>query len=291
MIFGSGKYAYQVVEDWGKLPAGWKWGIIPTVACDSGGRVFVGSRNEHPLTVFDSDGNFLDSWGEDFIVGAHGLYIDGEDNVYCTVHKQHCIYKFDRNGKLLMTLGTPDKPAEREGDPFNKPTDLAIASTGELFVSDGYANARVHKYSPDGQLLHSWGEPGSGPGQFDVPHGVRVDRFDRVWISDRENHRIQFFDTDGNYLDEWSGLARPNMVYFDPNDDIVYIADLVHEVSIYTFDHQLIAQWGGGRSSDTPGEFLGGPHGIAVDARGDLYVAEALVAGRLQKFVRQESSS
>ena len=186
-----------------------------------------------------------------------------------------------------MTLGTPGKPGERDGDPFNKPTDVAIASTGELFVSDGYGNARVHKFSPDGELLFSWGEHGSGPGQFNIPHCVRVDRYDRLWVCDRENRRIQFFDTNGNFLDEWTGLARPDMVFFDPNDDVVFIAGLEQEVSIYTFDRELIAQWGGRQKSDKPGEFLGGPHGIAMDSHGDLYVGEALVDGRLQKFVRQ----
>lgn len=287
MTFGSGKYSYNVVEDWATLPTGWEWGIIPAVACDSQDRVFVGSRSEHPLTVFDRDGNFLDSWGEDFLGGAHGLYIDAEDNVYCTVHTDHCVYKFNRHGELVMTLGRPGEPAEKDGDPFNKPTDLAIASTGELFVSDGYVNARVHKFSPGGDLLLSWGSHGSEAGQFDVSHSVRVDKYDRVWVCDRQNRRVQIFDTDGNFLTEWTGLARPNMACFDSSDDVVYIAQIEQQVSIYTLDGELIAQWGGGQKSDKPGEFSGGPHGIWVDSHGDLYVSEALVEGRLQKFVRQ----
>ena len=150
MVFETGKYTYKVQEGWGQLPDGWTWGVIPAVACDSLDRVFVGSRSDHPLVVFDREGNFLDSWGEDVLEGAHGLYVDAEDNVYCTVHTTHSIFKFNRHGELVMTLGTPGKPGEREGDPFNKPTDLAVASNGELFVSDGYGNARVHRFSPGG---------------------------------------------------------------------------------------------------------------------------------------------
>lgn len=287
MIFGTGKYSYKVLEEWAKLPSGWEWGVIPAVACDSQDRVFVGSRSEHPLVVFDREGNFLGEWGQGILEGAHGLYIDDEDNVYCTVHNTHSIYKFNSQGELVMTLGTPGQPGEKEGDPFDKPTDLAVASNGELFVSDGYGNARVHRFSPDGELLLSWGEPGAGPGQFNISHSVRLDNEDRVWVSDRNNHRIQIFDVDGNYLDEWPIPRRPDAIYIDRQENVVYVAEIEKQVSIYTLDGDLITQWGGGEESDRPGEFLGGPHGIWVDSHGDLYVSEALTDGRLHKYVRQ----
>lgn len=287
MTFGSGKYIYEVIEDWAKLPTGWQWGWIPAVACDSQDRVYVYSRSQHPLVIFDRDGNFLDSWGEEVLKAAHGLYIDAEDNVYCTEWLTHCVRKFDRTGKLVMTLGTPDQSGANDGDPFRRPTDLAIASTGELFVSDGYQNARVHKFSPDGELLLSWGEWGDGPGQFALSHCVRLDRFDRVWNCDRENKRIQIFDTNGNFLTQWTDLPRPDTIYFDPHDDVVYIAEVDGQVSIYTLEGQLLSQWGGCQKSDKPGEFLAGPHGIWADSRGDLYVGEVGLDGRLQKFVRQ----
>lgn len=287
MIFGSGKYTYKVAQGWAKLPQGWEWGIIPAVACDSQDRVFVGSRSSHPLVVFDHEGNFLDSWGEDFLEGAHGLYIDAEDNVYCTVHNSHCIYKFNRLGELVMTLGTPGKPGEKEGDPFNGPTDCAVASNGDLFVSDGYGNARVHRFSADGNLLLSWGEPGSGPGQFNISHYVRLDRQDHVWVCDRNNRRIQIFDVDGNFLEEWAVPGRPDGLFIGLEENVVYVSEIEQQVSIYTMDGELITQWGGGVKSDKQGEFLGGPHGIWVDSHGDLYVSEVFVEGRLQKFVRQ----
>ena len=287
MTFGSGKYTYTVAEGWGKLPAGWTWGWIPAVACDSHDRVYVYSRSAHPLVLFDRDGTFLASWGEDILRDAHGLYMDKDDNVYCTERNTHCIRKFNRNGELVMTLGTPGQPGTKDGDPFNLPTALAMASTGELFVSDGYGNARVHKFSSDGELLLSWGERGSGPGQFALSHHVRVDRHDRVWVCDRGNDRIQIFDTDGTFLSEWTGLLQPDAITFDPDDEVVYMAELLHQVSMYTLDGELIAKWGGARKSETPGEFLGCPHGICMDSRGDLYVSEVQADGRLQKFVRQ----
>lgn len=286
MAFGSGKYTYEVAEGWGKLPQGWTWGWIPAVACDSQDRVFVYSRSEHPLVIFDREGNFLDSWGEDVIKDAHGIYIDAEDNVYCTERETHCVFKFNRHGQLVMTLGTPGRPGA-DGEPFNLPTDLAIASTGELFVSDGYGNARVHKYSPEGELLLSWGERGTGPAQFELSHCVRIDKHDRVWVCDRTNDRIQIFDTDGNYLTEWTGLLKPDTIYFDPNDDVVYIAELQQQISIYTLDGELLTKWGGARPSDKPGEFVACPHGIWADSHGDLYVGEVQADGRLQKFIRQ----
>lgn len=287
MTFGSGTHTYTVAEGWSKLPDGWAWGWIPAVACDSHDRVYVYSRSEHPLVIFDRDGNFLDSWGEDVLKDAHGIYIDADDNVYCTERETHCIFKFNRHGELVMTLGTPGQPAARDGDPFNKPTDLAIASTGELFVSDGYGNARVHKYTPDGRLIKSWGERGSGPGQFALSHCVRVDTYDRVWVCDRTNDRIQIFDTEGHFLEERTGLRKPDTIYFDPNEEVVYLAELEQQVSIYTLDGKLITQWGGGRKSEKPGEFRAYPHGIWMDSHGDLYVAEVQADGRLQKFIRQ----
>ena len=193
----------------------------------------------------------------------------------------------------MVTLGTPDKPAAKDGDPFNKPTDVGIAANGDLFISDGYGNARVHKYSPDGKLLLSWGERGSGPGQFSLSHCARVDRYDRVWVCDRQNWRIQIFDTDGHFLTEWTDLARPDTVFFDPQDDVVYIAEVEGQVSIYTFDGELIAKWGGAKRSEIPGipgEFIGGPHGIWMDSHSDLYVGEVEIKEgfhRFQKFIRQ----
>ncbi|MCL4860283.1 MAG: peptidyl-alpha-hydroxyglycine alpha-amidating lyase family protein [Caldilineaceae bacterium] len=286
MQFGAGKYTYELVEGWGRLPAGWSFGWIPAVACDSKDNVYVYSRSEHPLVIFDRDGNFLDSWGEDVLQDAHGIFIDAEDNVFCTERNTHCVRKFDKHGKLLLTIGTPGQPGPNPGDPFNLPTDLAVAPDGSLYISDGYGNARVHHYSAGGQLLKSWGEPGDGPGQFDLSHCVRIDRHNRLWVCDRNNARIQLFDLAGNYLDQWPGLAHPDQVFFDAHEDVVYMAELDQQVSIYTFDRQLLAQWGGRVRRDEPGHFGGCPHGVWVDSRGDLYISEVQIDARLHKYAR-----
>ena len=286
MTFGSGEYRYELVEGWDKLPKGWKWGWIPAVACDSQDRVFVNSRSEHPLVIFDREGNFLESWGGDILKDAHGIFIDKEDNVYCTEWETHCVYKFSSSGELLMTLGTPGQPGLEDGKVFRKPTDLAVASTGDIFVSDGYGNARVHKYSPNGTLLKSWGEWGAGPGQFELSHCVRIDKDDRVWVCDRTNNRIQIFNLEGEFMTQWENLLHPDTIFFDPTEDVVYIAEMDQQVSIYTMEGELITKWGGAQKSKKPGEFSGFPHGIWADSLGDLYVGQVQVDAGLQKFAR-----
>ena len=184
-----------------------------------------------------------------------------------------------------MTIGTPGQ-AGAPGEPFRLPTDLAISADGSLFISDGYDNDRVHKYTPDGKHLLSWGEHGTGPGQFVLSHCVRIDRFDRVWICDRTNDRIQIFDTEGNYLEERTGLLKPDTIYFDPQEDVVYVAELEQQVSVWTLDGVLLSKWGGAVRSSKPGEFAYCPHGIWADSRGDLYVGQVQGNAGLQKFAR-----
>lgn len=284
MAFGSGDFVYEVEKDWWTLPEGWSFGWIPAIAIDSKDQVHVYSRSEHPMMVFDIDGNFLTCWGNEILKDAHGIYIDGDDNIYCVERETHCMRKFTNEGELLMTIGTPGQQGNK-GEPFNLPTDLAFDAAGDMYITDGYGNARVHKYSADGELIKSWGEPGSGPGQFDLPHCVRVDKNDRLLVADRENNRIQFFDTDGNYLHEWTGLHEPDTIYID--GEIVYIAELQQRVSIWTLDGEKLTEWGGGKESEKPGEFLKCPHGLWLDSKGDLYVSEVQADARLQKFVRQ----
>ena len=174
------------------------------------------------------------------------------------------------------------------------PTDIAIASSGDLFICDGYGQNRIHRFSPEGDRIASWGEGGNGPGQFNIPHNLRIDSKDRIWVCDRENSRIQIFNLDGAFLAEWTGLLRPNTVFFDPHEDVVYIAELTHRFSIYSFDRdrltgELITQWENALPSDDPSLFQGGPHGLWMDSHGDLYVGEVLLGdtGRLRKYDRQ----
>jgi streptogramin lyase len=281
MVFGSGDYTYEYADGWGKLPAGWSWGVTVGVACDAEDRVYVHTRGDHPLMVFDRDGNFLDSWGEDVIKDAHGINIDADGNVYCVERVTQCMCKFDTSGKYVMRIDTPGTPGE-EGS-----TDVAISSTGELFISDGYENRKVRRYTSDGKEILSWGEDGQGPGQFTLVHSVRIDEEDRVWVCDRSNRRIQIFDTEGGFIREWTDLLQPDTVYLEPNSNICYIAEIEGQVRVATRDGQTLSTWGGGKSSDVPGEFVGGPHGIWVDSHGDVYVGQIGRDGPPQKYVRQ----
>lgn len=322
------EFGYEAHDRWAALPSGWSWTEVTAVATDSQDRVYVFNRGEHPVMIFDRDGAWLDSWGEGWFARPHGIFIGPDDSVYCTDDLQHTVRKCTPDGRLLLTLGTSGKPSDtgatsvdyrtilRVGRPFHYPTNLALSPAGELYVSDGYGNARIHKFSSDGRLIFSWGEPGSGPGQFQVPHGIAVDPQGTVYVADRENSRLQLFTPEGEYLSEWTDVARPSQVFIDENGD-VYVAELGFRagmwpgttaptpeapggrVSIFNRHGQLKARWGGGETPCAPGDFFA-PHDVWVDSRGDIYISEVVMSAggarglvsptchTLQKFVRQE---
>src|SRR6187431_2426050 len=191
VILGSGEHRYRVVENWANLPDGWNLTDVAAVAVDGKDRVYVFNRGAHPMVVLDRDGNFIKSWGEGLFKRAHGLHIDSDDNV-------------------LLTIGIPDKPAPyMSGEPFHRCTHTALSPKGEIYVSDGYGNACVHKFSPDGKLLKTWGTPGSEPGEFNIVHNIVTDADGWVYVADRENHRVQVFDGNGKYEAQWNNLHRP----------------------------------------------------------------------------------
>ena len=141
---------------------------------------------------------------------AHGLHIDADDNLYCTDDGDHTVRKCTTDGKVLLTIGIPDKPAPyMSGEPFNRCTHTALSPKGEIYVSDGYGNACVHKYTPDGKLMKTWGEPGTDPGQFNIVHNIATDADGWVYVADRENHRVQVFNGNGKYETQWNNLHRP----------------------------------------------------------------------------------
>ena len=215
-IVGAGRFTYEVAEGWGEIPEGWKFTQVAGVAVDSQDRVFVFNRGEHPVVIFSRDGKFLKSWGEGTFTTAHGIYMGPDDSVYLVDTGDHTVRKFTADGKLLMTLGTKDQPGEN-GRPFDRPTGVALSPSGEIYVSDGYGNRRMHKFSPDGKLLLSWGEEGEGIGQFALPHGVFVDRQDRVFVADRENHRIQIFTSEAEFITQWTDFRehKPCTLFID----------------------------------------------------------------------------
>ena len=188
-----------------------------------------------------------------------------------------------------MTLGTEGKASDtgyrdvpdlferiasitRGGQPFNRPTGVAISSSGEIYISDGYGNARVHKFSASGNHLFSWGEPGPAPGQFRLPHSICIDKEDQIWIADRENSRVQIFNSKGEFLAQWTDLIRPMDVCID-KDDIVYVPELCHRISIFTRKGELLTRWGNEKGTANDWLFMA-PHSAAVDSRGDLYVGD-----------------
>jgi DNA-binding beta-propeller fold protein YncE len=211
-------------------------------------------------------------------------------------------------------VGNDYRTIQRTAGPFNFPTNLALAHGGEMFITDGYGNCRVHKYSPDGRLLLSWGEPGAGPGQFHLPHGITVDRRGLVYVADRENSRVQVFSPDGDFLREWTGVARPCQVSVDAHDNF-YVAEIGYRagvypgnevppgnptggrLTIYSAEGDVLARWGGGDRPCAPGDFFA-PHDVCVDSHGDIYVGEVTMSAggnkgivprdchSLQKFVR-----
>ena len=209
-ILGSGEHRYRVVENFAKLPDGWSLTDAASVAVDSKDRIYVFNRGAHPMVVLDREGNFITSWGEGLFNRAHGLHIDADDNLYCTDDGDHTVRKCTTDGKVLLTIGIPNKPAPfMSGEPFHRCTHTALSPKGEIYVSDGYGNACVHKYSPDGKLLKTWGEPGTDPGQFNIVHNIATDADGWVYVADRENHRVQVFDGNGKYETQWNNLHRP----------------------------------------------------------------------------------
>jgi DNA-binding beta-propeller fold protein YncE len=294
---GQGDHVYRMDYNWARLPSGWVLGDVGCVAVDSEDRVYVFNRGEHPMMVFDRAGTFLTSWGEGIFVRPHGVHIGPDDSIYCTDDGDHSVRKCTPEGKVLLTIGIPGQSAPRMGGlPFNRCTHTALSPENDIFVSDGYGNARVHKFSPEGSLLLSWGEPGTDPGQFNVAHNVCCDAAGWVYVADRENHRVQVFDTSGRYESQWNNLHRPMGLSMGPApDDLCYVAEggptlslnrdvpnLGCRVSILTKQGVTIARLGDPTAGTGPGQFTA-PHGIAVDSRGDIYVAEvALTAWKSQ---------
>ena len=287
---GSGDFVYEELSDWPNFPDRWGSKEVVDVVVDAQDRVYAFDRGDHPLTVFEADGTLVSSWGEGAFTRPHGVTIRTEaghgEVIYCVDDDGHWIGKFTLAGELLMSIGRRDEPAPAQsGNPFNRPTKVAFdPKTDDLYITDGYGNARVHKYSSEGEHLFSWGDYGSDPGQFNLPHSVCTDPQGRVYVADRENHRIQIFDDQGNYLEQWNNLHRPCGLHI--KDGLVYIGQLKTEqavnsdypnlgacVTIHDLSGRRLARLGDIRPGERPGQFIA-PHGLAVDSRGDIYVGE-----------------
>lgn len=253
---------YRVEPNWGELPDGQRLGHVSQLAVDSEGKVYVFQRGDPPVLVFKPTGEYAGSFADGQILDAHGIFIDASDHVHLVDRDAHQILSFDTHGNLLGALGERHRPTL--GAPFNHPTAVAVAPDGERYVADGYGNSHVHRFSASGEHLSSWGGAGTGPGEFSTPHGVWVDRSDRVLVIDRENNRVQIFDREGRYLDEWRDLYHP-MDFFEDAAGRVFISDQTPRVTLFSPDGKML-----GRSRPS----LNGAHGIWGSPTGELFLAE-----------------
>jgi len=318
---GPGGRVFTVIEDWLHLPAGWTACDVPGVTVGPNDQVFLATRGncprsaDHPIIVLEPDGTFVRSFGEGLFEFTHAIAFGVDGLLYCTDVGGHRVQVFTTDGELVRTIAGPTSPSDtgysnndfraivRAAGPFNAPTKMVTAANGDLFASDGYGNARVHRFSPVGELRESWGQPGDGHGAFHVPHSVLVLPDGRVLVCDRENSRIQIFDLDGRYLGEWTDLARPDDVCVDA-DGNVYVAELGERAALYPWMHAPYGQDRPARISvlDLNGNVLNrwgedpavslefaAPHGIACDSRGNVYVSEVREAAGADRATWRKS--
>ena len=282
---------YRLVDGWAQLPNGVDaWGQTIGLDMDGDGNLWVfhrcfstscneGRENVTPVLKYDPSGRLLESWGEGMFIWPHGFFLDADGNVWTTDArgedgKGHQVFKFTPDGRLLMTLGTAGVAGDGE-DTFDGPADVAVAPNGDIFVVDGHGNNRVVKFAKDGRFIMEWGGAGTGPGQFNEPHCLAFDSRGRLFVGDRVNQRIQVFDQNGRYLDEWPGIMASGMYITD--DDVLYVADYQLRFGIVIANANDFSEIG------FIEEAL--PEGVAVDQMGNVYAGE--VAGRnLKKFTR-----
>jgi sugar lactone lactonase YvrE len=300
--FGSEGLRFELVENWERLPSGFRHADVAGVCTDSDLNVYLYCRGDHPVMIYDRDGNFLDSWGEGrFSYRVHGMFMNGQDEIFCVDDSGHSVGRYALDGTHLQTIGASGTPSDtgydgsdyrtisRPAPPYNRPTNLAVAPDGDLYVSDGYGNCRVHRFSDDGELRHSWGAPGTGPGEFHLPHSVWVHTDGTVFVADRENDRIEIFDTEGRFLTEWLDVQRPQDIFID-REGHVFVGELVWRagqvsarrglieteeparLSIFDLDGNVLLRWSD--PDPTKDGYFIAPHGLWIDDEGSLYLAE-----------------
>ncbi|MDA0659002.1 MAG: peptidyl-alpha-hydroxyglycine alpha-amidating lyase family protein [Planctomycetota bacterium] len=326
-ICDCGSFGFDVVTPWPQPSADVGWVEVTAVAVDAHDRVHVFARQPDQVFVFNGQGALLYTWGTGCFARPHGLTIDAHGNFYCTDDLDHTVKVFSPDYEHKFTIGTSGVPSNtgatsidyrtirRAGPPFYFPTNVAVAADGTFYVSDGYGNARIHHFSPEGKLIGSWGEPGSEPGQFHVPHGIAIASNGAVYVADRENSRIQIFSPSGTLVDIWEDIARPCQLAFDREGNVM-VAELGYlagmwpgtsapspqstggRVSILDATGKLLGRFGGGSTPTAAGDFFA-PHDIAFNTQGDFFVAEVVhsAGGRrgmvppdchaIQKFCRR----
>lgn len=292
---------YRVDPAWPARPLTYEWGGVSAVTVDTRDRVWSFNRGRVPVQVFSPDGTLVEAWGEGLFKAPHGLRLDREGNVWVTDADLHIVQKFTPKGKLLLTLGTRGEPGEDDRH-FNRPTDVAVAPDGDLFVSDGYANNRVAHFDARGRFVKAWGRLGVKPGEFSLPHSIAMDSKGRLYVCDRNNVRVQMFDSKGTFLDEWRSLAVPWHVCVTARDEILVSGSSpmlwgeAKQVGTPPKDQLVLKLKPEGRAlelwtfpvgrdgAEQPGD-LNWIHATGVDSKGNLYIGD-IKGCRLQKFVR-----
>jgi len=303
---------YAVGVKFGHLPEGRQWGGVIAVTPDRDGkRIWAFERcggncvnsNLPAVLEFDPSGKLVKSFGAGMFVFPHGIAVDKDGNVYVADAngkngKGDVVVKFSPEGKVLMTLGHAGMPGDAPGY-FDRPSAVAIAPDGTIFVADGHgsdSNARIVKIAPDGEVIKTWGKKGSGPGEFNEPHGIALDSTGRVFVADRVNSRIQIFDADGRFLAEWKQFGRPSAVFID-GDDVIYVADSqTEDKEGCTIDPGCRRGIRVGSAKDgtvkyfiprpNPNDDKSGGEGVAADAAGNVFGAENVAKG-LRKYAKQ----
>jgi hypothetical protein len=283
----TAKTKFEPVFGWAKLPHPMTFKEATSVAVDSKDNVYVFNRGKWPLMIFDKSGNFVKSWGEGEFDRPHGIVTDAEDNLYLADDLAHTVEKRTKDGKLIFRLGERGKAAPLQGGkPFNRPTHAAIhPKTGDIFITDGYGNSRVHRYDAKGKHIKSWGEPGSRPGQFSLPHNICMLGDDKVVVCDRENFRLQVFTTDGEFV-QMVHAHRPISIFAGKGaDKSIYVAEagpppvqagvkrLGCDVVVFDHNFKEINRFGNELPGEGVDQFMS-PHGMALDSEGSVYVAE-----------------
>lgn len=295
---------YVVDPSWPARPADFYWGHVPGVAVDAKDNVYVFTRSTPPVQVYDSSGKYLRGWGDKTIASAHHIKVDPAGNIWTTDIQNHTVEKHTPDGKLLMTLGTSGK-AGRDQSHFNKPTDVAVTPAGDIYVADGYGNARIVQFDKNGKYLREWGELGHGPGQFSIPHAIAVDSKGRLFVADRNNVRVQVFDPQGKFLAEWRDLIVPWGLCMTKNDELWVCGSSPMQwrkeddalgcppkdqiFMRFNTDGkllQLVTLPKGLDGLERPGE-VNWVHAIAVDSKGNMYLGD-IKGKRAQKFERRE---
>jgi streptogramin lyase len=265
LVVALGQQMYRIERPFGRFDA--RGALVSDVACDSRGHVFVLLRSDplvdapsDPVIELDPEGTMVGSFGTGEVADAHMMCFDRHDRLFVVDRDLHQIVGFDRSGRVVARIGERGRP----GSPFMHPSALAFAPDGSFYVADGYAACRVHRFSPDGALLCSWGERGDGPGQFTTPHGIWVLADGRVLVADRENDRVQTFSPTGEPLDAWRHLPRSMDIWSDAAGRI-YVTDQAPRLT--RFDES-------GNVTGCCRPVLNAGHGISGDTKGHLYLAE-----------------